>query len=111
IVVLPQPGGPHRISEARRPERTMRPIGPSGASRWFWPTTSASACGRRRSARGRGAWLSNSPVIAVAAAAGASRIEFHAADLAVALEDDLPAVALAVERGGKVAGALERLPV
>src|SRR5271166_6338950 len=33
IVVLPQPGGPHRIIEASCRLATMRPIGPSGPSR------------------------------------------------------------------------------
>ena len=32
-VVLPQPGGPHRIIEASRRAATMRPIGPSGLTR------------------------------------------------------------------------------
>ena len=31
MVVLPQPGGPHRIIEASRCAATMRPIGASGA--------------------------------------------------------------------------------
>ena len=33
IVVLPVPGGPHRIIEAGRPAAIMRPSGPSGLSR------------------------------------------------------------------------------
>src|SRR3546814_2599895 len=89
----------------------MRPPGPSGASRWSCPTTSSSACGRRRSASGRGAWLSKSPVIAAPAAPGPSRVEFDAADLAVALEDDLPAPADVVERIGQFAGVPEGLAV
>src|SRR3546814_14599402 len=109
MVVLPQPGGPQRMSEASRPEPTMRPTGPSGASRWSCPTTSSSACGRRRSASGRGAWLSKSPVIAAPAAPGPSRVEFDAADLAVALEDDLPAPADVVERIGQFAGVPDGL--
>ena len=53
MVVLPTPGGPHRISEASEPRSSMRAIAPSGPSRWSWPTTSASTRGRRRSASGR----------------------------------------------------------
>ena len=52
MVVLPHPGGPHRIMDDKRPAATMRPSGPSGPSRWSWPTTSARVCGRRRSANG-----------------------------------------------------------
>jgi H+/gluconate symporter-like permease len=33
MVVLPLPGGPQRIMEARRPAATIRPIGPSACSR------------------------------------------------------------------------------
>ena len=33
IVVFPVPGGPHRISEERRPAATIRPIAPSGPVR------------------------------------------------------------------------------
>ena len=55
MVVLPVPGGPHRIIEASRCASAMRRIGPSGPSRWSWPTTSSSDCGRSRSARGVGA--------------------------------------------------------
>ena len=34
---------------------TIRASGPPGASKWSWPITAASVCGRSRSARGRGA--------------------------------------------------------
>ena len=34
IVVLPVPGGPHRIILERRPAATIRPIAPSGPVRW-----------------------------------------------------------------------------
>src|SRR3546814_5013771 len=105
MVVLPQPGGPQRMSEASRPEPTMRPTGPSGASRWSCPTTSSSACGRRRSASGRGAWLSKSPVMAAPTAPGPSRADFDAADLAVSLDDDLPASADVFERIGQLSAA------
>ena len=33
IVVFPVPGGPHRMTEARRPLASIRPTGPSAASR------------------------------------------------------------------------------
>ena len=33
IVVLPQPGGPHRISDASFLAASIRPSGPSGPSR------------------------------------------------------------------------------
>ena len=52
IVVLPVPGGPHRIIEASLPAATIRPIAPSGPVRCSWPTTSSSARGRSRSASG-----------------------------------------------------------
>ena len=53
MVVLPVPGGPHKMMECGRPAATMRPKGPSGGpSKWSWPTTSARALGRKRSARG-----------------------------------------------------------
>src|SRR6266581_2374941 len=63
MVVLPQPGGPHRIIEASCRLATMRPIGPSAPIRWSWPRMSPRLCGRSRSASGRGAWVSNSVVI------------------------------------------------
>ena len=52
IVVLPTPGGPHRIREASEPRSSMRVSVPSGPSRWSWPTTSSNSRGRSRSARG-----------------------------------------------------------
>ncbi len=55
MVVLPTPGGPHRISEDSRPAAAMRPIGPSGPSKCAGPTPSSSRRGRSRSASGRGA--------------------------------------------------------
>src|ERR1700744_4140851 len=55
MVVLPVPGGPHRIIDDRRWAAAMRAIGPPSPSRWSWPTTSESDCGRRRSARGAAA--------------------------------------------------------
>src|ERR1700752_4052271 len=59
MVVLPLPGGPHRIIDDRPRAMAMRRIGPSGPSRWSCPTTSARVLGRSRSARGCGAWCSN----------------------------------------------------
>ena len=53
MLVLPVPGGPHRIIEDRRPAATIRPIAPSGPVRCSWPTTSPSVAGRSRSASGR----------------------------------------------------------
>ena len=54
-VVLPVPGGPQKISEPSDALSSMRVSAPSGPSRWSWPTTSASFCGRSLSASGRGA--------------------------------------------------------
>ena len=54
-VVFPQPGGPHRISDASRPRSSIRASGASGRSSCSWPTSSASTCGRSRSASGRSA--------------------------------------------------------
>ena len=55
MVVLPVPGGPHRISEASLPAATMRPIAPCGPVRCACPTTSPSVAGRSSSASGGGA--------------------------------------------------------
>ena len=57
-VVLPVPGGPQNTSEPSERVASMRVSTPSGPSRWSCPTTSSSACGRSRSASGRGASLS-----------------------------------------------------
>ena len=43
MVVLPVPGGPHRIMLDRRPAATIRPIAPSGPVRCSCPMTSSSA--------------------------------------------------------------------
>jgi hypothetical protein len=51
-VVLPTPGGPHRIIECTRPDSNAARSGRPGPSRCCWPITSASVCGRRRSASG-----------------------------------------------------------
>ena len=52
MLVLPVPGGPHRIIEASLPAATIRPIAPSGPVRCSWPTISSSDVGRSRSASG-----------------------------------------------------------
>ena len=53
MVVLPVPGGPHRIMEESARAAIMRPSGASAARRWSCPTMSATSFGRNRSARGR----------------------------------------------------------
>ncbi len=52
-VVLPQPGGPHRIIECTCPDSTARRSALPGASRRRWPTISSRVRGRMRSASGR----------------------------------------------------------
>ncbi len=51
-VVLPTPGGPHRIIECSRPEPNATRSGWPSPSRCCWPMTSSSVRGRRRSASG-----------------------------------------------------------
>ena len=51
-VVLPTPGGPHRIIECSLPDANATASGLPGASRWRWPATSATDFGRSRSASG-----------------------------------------------------------
>ena len=51
-VVLPTPGGPHRIIECSLPDAKATASGLPGASRCRWPITSAIVCGRSRSASG-----------------------------------------------------------
>ena len=51
-VVLPTPGGPHRIIECSRPDSKATRSGLPGPSRCCWPITSSSVLGRRRSASG-----------------------------------------------------------
>ena len=57
MVVLPVPGGPHRIIEASLPAATIRPIAPSGPVRCSCPITSSSRAGAagRRAAHPRAA--------------------------------------------------------
>src|SRR5262245_33298409 len=51
-VVLPEPGGPHRIIECGLPDSNAVRSGLPGPSRCFWPTTSSSVRGRSFSASG-----------------------------------------------------------
>ena len=51
-VVLPVPGGPHRITELSRSASTNVRSGRPGPSRCGWPTMSSSVVGRSRSASG-----------------------------------------------------------
>src|SRR5688500_12188524 len=51
-VVLPTPGGPHRIIEWGLRASNASRSGLPAPSRWLWPTTSSSVRGRRRSASG-----------------------------------------------------------
>src|SRR5438105_8310867 len=51
-VVLPEPGGPHRIIECGLPDANATASGLPAASRCRWPMTSANALGRNRSASG-----------------------------------------------------------
>jgi hypothetical protein len=51
-VVLPTPGGPHRIIECGWPDAKARRSGLPGPSRCCWPITSSGVCGRNCSASG-----------------------------------------------------------
>ena len=51
-VVLPVPGGPHRMIDCRMSRSIASRRGLPGARMCSWPTTSSSVRGRRRSARG-----------------------------------------------------------
>ena len=63
-VVLPTPGGPHRIIECNFPDSYATRSGLSGPSRCRCPTTSSSFCGRINSANGAaGCLASNRSVI------------------------------------------------
>ena len=60
-VVLPTPGGPHRIMECSGCASRQRRRGLPGASRWLWPTKSSARAGRSSAARGcAGAGVVNS---------------------------------------------------
>lgn len=52
IEVLPVPGGPHRMTEGRRPQWIAERRRESPARRWSWPTISSSTRGRIRSDSG-----------------------------------------------------------
>ena len=82
MVVLPQPGGPHRIIDANCLWASIRPSGASGANRWSWPTTSVNVPDRKRSAKGRGASCSNRDI--------ALPLELAGQHLAVAADGDHP---------------------
>src|ERR1700690_2247704 len=100
--------------EERRPAASMRPMGASGASRCCWPTMSSGRAGRRRSARGRGAWDSNNPV----SGPPPSLFDLQGSGHAIAPERDFPALGggkrrlqivdaangLAVDGGDDIAG-------
>ena len=45
MLVLPVPGGPHRIIDDSLPAATIRPIAPSAPVRCSWPTTSSRLAG------------------------------------------------------------------
>ena len=51
-VVLPEPGGPQRMTLPTSPRRIASPRACPGASRCGWPTTSSSVRGRSRAASG-----------------------------------------------------------
>ena len=57
-VVLPEPGGPQKISDPIAFARSIRVSAPSGPSKWSWPATSLRRRGRNLSASGRGASFS-----------------------------------------------------
>ena len=52
MVVLPTPGGPHRMQLCGRPDSNANRSGMPGPNTCCWPTTSARVRGRRTSARG-----------------------------------------------------------
>src|SRR4051794_2070198 len=52
MVVLPEPGGPHRITDSGAWPETSCRSGAPGASRWSWPTSSSTVRGRIRTASG-----------------------------------------------------------
>ena len=62
-LVLPVPGGPQKISDARWPRAMLRRSGPRSPTRCSWPTNSSRLRGRMRAARGwrsGGGWKSAS---------------------------------------------------
>ena len=56
-VVLPVPGGPHRMIDCSRSRSIASRSGLPGASSSSWPTNSSNVRGRMRSASGAGAAL------------------------------------------------------
>ena len=89
MVVLPLPGGPHRIIEASRSWITMRPIGPSSPRRWSWPRTSERDAGLSLSANGRGAASSNNP-LELRRPANASTVDLDRQDLVATADGKAP---------------------
>ena len=51
-VVLPVPGGPHRMAEVSRSDSIRARSGAPGPTRWRWPTISSRVRGRIRAASG-----------------------------------------------------------
>ena len=51
-VVLPTPGGPHRMNDGTLPASTKRRNTPPGPTKWVCPTTSSNVRGLSRSAKG-----------------------------------------------------------
>ena len=62
-VVLPTPGGPHKIMECGLPEANARLSGLPRANKWVCPITSSIVFGRNASANGGGGVLSKRPLI------------------------------------------------
>ena len=63
MVVLPHPGGPHKINEAILPDLIIRERGPFSPNKWSCPTTSDKCSGRILSASGLSVNFSNSVFI------------------------------------------------
>ena len=57
-VVLPTPGGPHKIIEWGFPDAKAKLSGLPSANKWVWPMTSLIILGRSSSANGGGGVLS-----------------------------------------------------
>ena len=63
-VVLPTPGGPHKIIEWGWPEAKARFRGLPAANKWVWPMTASMVLGRKASANGGGGCvLKSSPIL------------------------------------------------
>src|SRR5688572_22605099 len=64
MVVLPEPGGPHRITDIGLVPVTSWRSGAPGASRWSCPTSSSIEAGRIRTASGASGDGGANPVVA-----------------------------------------------